>query len=195
MIANTPPSYTKPHDSYDNIFIATIVRRGAVVTRAQQNFSKGKYMLPPHFRETAHDGAASEHLFTHLPSPEHEVVPRKRGPHSRVGRDGRWRRTSRRGFEGLHRVHPPDRIGEPTARVPPPQVVTYAGKGPERVREGGRRGPPSLGASSPCNLEREGCASAHAGVGRPRQGERADQSFAAAAASSRSAASTCVSTA
>eukprot|EP00965_Chrysotila_dentata_P019911 659722-Pleurochrysis_carterae.AAC.1 len=40
---------------------------------------------------------------------------------------------------GLHRVHPPDRIGGPTARVPPPQAATYAGKGPERVREGGRR--------------------------------------------------------
>eukprot|EP00965_Chrysotila_dentata_P244737 6206143-Pleurochrysis_carterae.AAC.5 len=70
----------------------------------------------------------------------------KRGQHSRVGRDGRGRRPAHLAPRFWDRVHPPDRIGEPTARVPPPYAVTYAGEGPERVREGGRRGPPASAA-------------------------------------------------
>eukprot|EP00965_Chrysotila_dentata_P263147 6214772-Pleurochrysis_carterae.AAC.5 len=54
----------------------------------------------------------------------------------------------------MHRNQPPDRIKGPTARVPPPQAVTYAGKGLERVRDGGRRAPPGLDASSPISKER-----------------------------------------
>eukprot|EP00965_Chrysotila_dentata_P187382 6172091-Pleurochrysis_carterae.AAC.2 len=49
----------------------------------------------------------------------------------------------------------PDRGGHrATARVLPPQAATYAGKGPERAREGGRRGPPGLDAFSSISKER-----------------------------------------
>eukprot|EP00965_Chrysotila_dentata_P260555 6213947-Pleurochrysis_carterae.AAC.4 len=55
---------------------------------------------------------------------------------------------------GSQRVHQPDRIGGPTAHAPPPLVAMYAGKGPERAREGGRLDPPRLGAFSPISKER-----------------------------------------
>eukprot|EP00965_Chrysotila_dentata_P242909 6205122-Pleurochrysis_carterae.AAC.1 len=104
-------------------------------------------------------------------SPTHRPRSTGRSPGgSRVGRDGGGRRTSRQSLGGYIGSTHPTGLGSPQhAYRRHKRQRTRA-----RVLRGSGRviaeGPPRPRRLQP-NLEREGCASAHAGVGRPRQGE------------------------